>query len=76
MNKEVSDLTSTKPKEVVRDKQDAQSLRYLLQPIQRLVDVANMIGLYRINKSSRLAAVDGLQECAVQEHILYINLMN
>jgi hypothetical protein len=60
MNKEISDLTSTKPKEMVRDKPDVPSLRYLLQPIQRLVDVANVIGLHRINKSSRLAAVDDL----------------
>jgi hypothetical protein len=35
-----------------------------------------VIGLCRINKSSRLAAVDGLREGAVQEHILHIKLMN
>jgi hypothetical protein len=35
-----------------------------------------MIGLRRINKSSRLAVVDGFQKGAVQEHILHIELMN
>jgi hypothetical protein len=30
----------------------------------------------RINKSSRLTALYGLQEGAMQEHILHINLMN
>jgi hypothetical protein len=35
-----------------------------------------VIGLRGINKSGRLAAVDGLQEGAVQEHILHIKLMN
>jgi hypothetical protein len=29
-----------------------------------------------INKSSRLAVVDGLQKGAVREHILHIELMN
>jgi hypothetical protein len=35
-----------------------------------------MIGLCRINKSSRLVVVDGLREGAMQEHILHIKLMN
>jgi hypothetical protein len=35
-----------------------------------------MIGLRRINKSSRLAAVDGLREGAVHDCILHIKLMN
>jgi hypothetical protein len=35
-----------------------------------------MIGLRRINKSSRSAAVDGLREGVVQERIFYIKLMN
>jgi hypothetical protein len=48
----------------------------LLQPVQRLVEEADAIGIRRINKSSRLAAVDGLQEGAVQERILHIELMN
>jgi hypothetical protein len=32
--------------------------------------------LHRINKSSRLAAVDDLREGVMQEHILHIKLMN
>jgi hypothetical protein len=36
------------------------SLRRLLQPVQGLVEEADAIGLRRINKSSRLAAIDGL----------------
>jgi hypothetical protein len=35
-----------------------------------------MIGLRRINKSSRLAAVDGLRVGVVHEHILHNKLMN
>jgi hypothetical protein len=35
-----------------------------------------VIGLHRINKSSRLTVVDGLREGVVQEHILHIKLMN
>jgi hypothetical protein len=35
-----------------------------------------VIGLCRINKSSRLAVVDGLPEGDEQEHILHIKLMN
>jgi hypothetical protein len=52
------------------------SLGHLFQLIQRLVEEADMIELRRINKSSRLAIVDGLREGAVQEHILHIELMN
>jgi hypothetical protein len=48
----------------------------LLQPIQKLVEEANMIGLRRINKSSRLAIVDGLREGSMQEHILHIKLVH
>jgi hypothetical protein len=44
--------------------------------VQRLVEEVDVIGLRRINKSSMLAAVDGLREGAVQEHILHIELMN
>jgi hypothetical protein len=44
--------------------------------VQRLVDEVDMIGLCRINKSSRLVAVDGLREGAMQEHILHIELVN
>jgi hypothetical protein len=35
-----------------------------------------VIGLRRINKSSRLVVVDGLHEGAIQEHILHVKLMN
>jgi hypothetical protein len=54
MNKEVSDLASTNPKEV-------------MYVVNRLYQArgADVTGLCRINKSSRLAAVDGLQECAM-----------
>jgi hypothetical protein len=31
----------------------------LLQPIERLVEAADLVRLYRINKPYRLAAVDG-----------------
>jgi hypothetical protein len=48
----------------------------LLQPIQRLVEKADMIRLRWINKSSRLATVDNLREGVVQEHILHIKVMN
>jgi hypothetical protein len=48
----------------------------LLQPVERLVKEPNAIGLHRINKSSRLAVVDGLRKGVVQEHILYIKLVN
>jgi hypothetical protein len=44
--------------------------------VQRLVEEVDVIGLRRINKSSMLAAVDGLREGAVKEHILHIELMN
>jgi hypothetical protein len=44
--------------------------------LYRLVEKANVIGLRRINKSSRLAAVDGLREGVMQEHILHVKLMN
>jgi hypothetical protein len=46
---------------------------HLLQPVQRLVEEADAVRLRRINKSSRLAAVDGLREGALKEHILHIN---
>jgi hypothetical protein len=48
----------------------------LLKPIQRVVEEADAIKLHRINKSSKLAAVDGLREDVVLEHILHIELMN
>jgi hypothetical protein len=48
----------------------------LLQLIQRLVEETDAIGLHRINKSSRLAVVDGLRKGVVQEHIRQIELMN
>jgi hypothetical protein len=35
-----------------------------------------VIELHRINKSSGLAVVDGLQKSVMQEHILQIKLMN
>jgi hypothetical protein len=35
-----------------------------------------VIGLRRINKSSRMAAVDCLREGVVQERVLHIKLMN
>jgi hypothetical protein len=60
----------------VHGKLTVPSLGRLLQFIQRLAEKANTIGLRRINKSSRLAAIDGLQEGTVQEHILHIDLMN
>jgi hypothetical protein len=41
------------------------SLGRLLQPVQRLVEEADTIGLHRINKSSRLVVVDGLREGVV-----------
>jgi hypothetical protein len=52
------------------------SLGHLFQLIQRLVEEIDMIELRRINKSSRLAIVDGLRGGAMQEHILHIELMN
>jgi hypothetical protein len=48
----------------------------LLQPVQRLTEEADAIELRRINKSSRLAIVDGLRRGVVQECILDIKLMN
>jgi hypothetical protein len=60
-NKEVSDLASTKPKEVMYEvNQLYQARGCLLQTVQRYVEEADTIGLHMINKSSRLAAVDGL----------------
>jgi hypothetical protein len=76
-NKEVSDLASTKPKEVMYEvNQLYQARGCLLQPVQRYVEEADTIGLHMINKSSRLAAVDGLREVTTQERILHIKLMN
>jgi hypothetical protein len=48
----------------------------LLQLVQRLVEEAYTIRLCRINKSNRLAAVDGLRECVMHERVLHIKLMN
>jgi hypothetical protein len=48
----------------------------LLQPVQRLVEEVDAISLRRINKSGRLAALDGLQEGAIQECILHVEQMN
>jgi hypothetical protein len=53
-------LASTKPKEVMYVVNRMYRLRCLLQPVHRLVEEADAIGLRRINKFSRLAAVDGL----------------
>jgi hypothetical protein len=60
----------------VRCEPTVPNLGRLLQPVYRLVEEADVIGLRRINKSSRLAVVDGLHEGAIQEHILHIKLMN
>jgi hypothetical protein len=48
----------------------------LLQHVQRLVEKVDAIGLRRINKSSRLAAIDGLRKGVLEERILHIMLMN
>jgi hypothetical protein len=48
----------------------------ILPPVQRLVEKADVIRLCRINKSSRMAAVDSLREGALWGHILHIKLMN
>jgi hypothetical protein len=48
----------------------------LLPPVEKLVGNADTTGLWRINKSSWLAVVDGLREGAVQECVLHIKLLN
>jgi hypothetical protein len=45
------------------------SLRCLLQPVERLVEVANPVRLRGINKPHRLAVVDCLRESTMQEHV-------
>jgi hypothetical protein len=47
-----------------------------VSPYNELLRRQTRIGLRRINKSSMLAALDGLREGAVQEHILHIKLLN
>jgi hypothetical protein len=60
----------------VRGEPAVRSPGRLLQPVQVLVQEVDVIELSRNNKSSRLAAVDGLREGAMQERVLHIKLMN
>jgi hypothetical protein len=59
-NKEVSDLTSTNPREVMYVANRLYQARGACFSLYRLVEEADAIWLHRINKSSRLAAVDSL----------------
>jgi hypothetical protein len=49
----------------VRGEPTVPNPRRLLQPVQRLVEEGDVIGLCRINKSNRLATIDSLQEDVV-----------
>jgi hypothetical protein len=61
MNKEVSDLASTKAQgDDIHGEPVVPSLGCLLQPIQRLAEKTDAHMLCRINKSSKLALVDSL----------------
>jgi hypothetical protein len=44
------------------------SFRGLLQTIEELLELANHIGVNKINKASRLATVDGLSESHEESH--------
>jgi hypothetical protein len=65
MNKEVSDLASRKPIEVMYVVNRLYQVRGACFSLYRLVEEADGFGLRRINKSSRLAVVDGLREGAM-----------
>jgi hypothetical protein len=48
----------------------------LLQSIQGLLQAADQVGVSRIRKASRLAAVDCLSEGAMEKSVLHIELLN
>jgi hypothetical protein len=48
----------------------------LLQPVERLVDVVDLVRLRGINKPRQLAAVDCLQKSTMQEHVLHTKLVD
>jgi hypothetical protein len=48
----------------------------LLQPVERLVDVVDLVRLRGINKPRQLAAVDCLRKSTMQEHVLHTKLVD
>jgi hypothetical protein len=50
--------------------------RRLLQPVEGLVEPTHQLRVRGVNKASRLRAVDGLGECAVEEGVLDVELVN
>jgi hypothetical protein len=62
--------------EEVRGEPVVPSSRCLLQPVERLVEVADPVRLRGINKLHQLATLDCLRESTMQEHILHIKLVD
>jgi hypothetical protein len=50
-------------------------LRHLLQAVEGLVVLAHQLRVHGVNDASRLRAVDGLEECTVEEGILDVELV-
>lgn len=50
--------------------------RSLFQPVERLVEAANKVGVRRILKPRRLRAIDSLGQSAMKKCILHIKLVH
>jgi hypothetical protein len=62
--------------EEIRGEPAVPSLRHLLQPTERLVEMAYPVRLRGINKPHQLAVIDRLRESTMQKHILHIKLVD
>jgi hypothetical protein len=75
MNSEVCGLSKSK-REQVCGKATVPDARSLLEPIQGLVEPADIVRMSRVLKATGLLAVNSLCQGAMEKRILHIKLVN
>jgi hypothetical protein len=51
-------------------------LRHLLQAVEGLIEPTHQLRVRGVNKARGMRAVDSLGECAIEEHVLDVELVH
>ena len=75
-NRDVSDLASTKPCEHKNVAKRLYQARGLLEAVEGHVELADHVGVSRVDKPNGLSAVDRLRQGAMEEGVLHVELVD
>jgi hypothetical protein len=76
MNRDMSYLASTKPCENKKVAKRLYQARGLLEVVEGLVELADHVGVSRVDKPNGLSVVDCLRQGAVEEGVLHVELVD